>query len=1666
MHHKLLLIAAVFYFLFSPYKSFSQAPDLGAAASFALFTAAGAFNGDAATSIVGDIGTNVGAYTPPGFHVGQVHLADPVSAQAAADVSTAYGYLASLTCGSVLATPLGNSQTLGPNIYCIGTAAVLNANLILDGGGNPGAIFIFQINGALSTNPFSSITLINGANLCNVYWQINGALNIGGSTSFVGTALVDGAINLANGASLLGRGLSTQGAISTMANTVTLPASCNCTLNISCPAPNGGAFQCISQIPPALPSNITVNSSCGATTTTFTNSATGSGCTSSPYVLTRTYTVTDAQGHTATCVRTYTAIDNTAPTITCPAGVTVPCASQVPAVNTAAVTTSDNCGAAPTVTFLGDAISNQSCANRYTITRTYRATDACGNTATCAQTITVFDNVAPAITCPTNATFQCAGQVPTASVASVTVGPDNCGGATPMVTFLGDVITNQTCANRYTITRTFQAADACGNSATCAQTITVFDNIAPVITCPANATFQCASQVPTASVASVTVGADNCGGAAPTVTFLGDVITNQTCANRYTITRTYRVTDACGNSATCAQTITVFDNTAPAIITCPAAVTVQCASLIPTVNTASVIPGVDNCGGTPTVTFIGDVITNQTCINRFTVTRTYRVTDVCGNSADCIQIITVFDNIAPIFVNPPANVSVGCEFVPSIPVLTATDNCSGPVTVTFLGEIQSPGICPIIFSLSRSWRAIDACGNTSNITQVVSVVETTTPDFILEPVNVLLECNLATNSDSLQNWINNHGGATVFDCTGITWTATNISTVEGCGGTFKRTFRFTATDLCGNSGFRDATFTVIDLTPPVFTVPPQNLEVACAQGDNGELALQLWLENFGYAQVSDACGSVVTTQTLFLSEKAQCGSTWSRIYQFRATDECGNTNYVTATFAVVDTTPPVIVKCPPGAFLTCADSVPGPDLAGVMATDNCGSVKIMATTYTSGTGCKNSPMTVSYWYMATDECGNMVSNCDQSFQIVDTIAPFYNGPDTIYVACVDDLPTPTQVMSLLMPYMVDNCYNFTCVGHVVGQNGPNSITYTMIAKDFCGSIANEFTVTFIATGTCKPICTATQNTWGNPAGTINGMATSAAADQLIGEYGAVKAGALNKVIMATSASCLQSMLPGAGNTAQFSAGNYTGNTCQSPSKFLNADGTLKNQLAANVMAMQLNLWYNLQFNDRDLGIQQLAVLPTCLVDPAVLAKMESGHLTVQGLIDLSNDYLAGVGFFDPNFGDLLYAALNNLNGYWENCQVNPPAPCPTSIDHATIAGTIKTETGFGLEGAAVDLSGSSPANQGYTMFNQSSQVGSYNFVDVIPLASDLTLTPTKNDNPLNGVSTYDLVLISRHILGLEPLNTPYKMIAADANSSGSITTLDIVELRKLILGIYQVLPDNTSWRFVDYSYQFSNPANPFASPFPENKTLTGIQSSQWDQDFVAVKIGDVNQSVIANTRQTTTDRTTGTFLLNVQDRKVQAGESFDLTFHAAEIVQGYQFTLNLSGLTCTQIVDSDKVNAENFGVFEDALTASLEGAQQFTLRFRAEKSGQLSGMLSMSSRITRAEAYTLAGERQEVALRFQDGVTGSTGFELYQNVPNPFNGTTVIGFNLPEAAEARLTLYDTTGKMVYTQHGDYYAGYNAITLAGDWLLQQGAGLYYYKLQTGANVSTRRMIQIK
>jgi hypothetical protein len=179
--------------------------------------------------------------------------------------------------------------------------------------------------------------------------------------------------------------------------------------------------------------------------------------------------------------------------------------------------------------------------------------------------------------------------------------------------------------------------------------------------------------------------------------------------------------------------------------------------------------------------------------------------------------------------------------------------------------------------------------------------------------------------------------------------------------------------------------------------------------------------------------------------------------------------------------------------------------------------------------------------------------------------------------------------------------------------------------------------------------------------------------------------------------------------------------------------------------------------------------------------------------------------------------------------------------------------------------------------------------------------------------------------------------------------------------------------------------------------------------------------------------------------------------------------MNFNGLQVVDVVPGADMTLANFGIFADAITTSFDADSkgEFAVKFRATQEGRLSNMLGVSSRVTKAEAYTLGGDRLDVAFRF-NGANGATisgvGFELYQNMPNPFVSKTVIGFHLPEAAEATLTIFDETGRMIYTVTGDFAKGNNAITL--DRAQINTTGVLYYKLETATDSATKKMIQTK
>ncbi|MCK6695929.1 MAG: gliding motility-associated C-terminal domain-containing protein, partial [Thermoanaerobaculia bacterium] len=169
-----------------------------------------------------------------------------------------------------------------------------------------------------------------------------------------------------------------------------------------------------------------------------------------------------------------TFIDNTAPVITCPADKQLNCGESTAPANTGSATATDNCGGTPVITYTDEAIA-ANCTGKAGVKRTWKATDACDNTATCVQTITFIDNTAPVITCPTDKQLACGESTAPANTGSATA-TDNCGG-TPVITYTDEAIAAN-CTGKAGVKRTWKATDACDNTATCVQTITFIDNTA------------------------------------------------------------------------------------------------------------------------------------------------------------------------------------------------------------------------------------------------------------------------------------------------------------------------------------------------------------------------------------------------------------------------------------------------------------------------------------------------------------------------------------------------------------------------------------------------------------------------------------------------------------------------------------------------------------------------------------------------------------------------------------------------------------------------------------------------------------------------------------------------------------------------------------------------------------------------------------------------------------------------------------------------------------------------------------------------------------------------------------------------------------------------------------------------------------------------------------
>jgi HYR domain. len=511
------------------------------------------------------------------------------------------------------------------------------------------------------------------------------------------------------------------------------------------------------------------NSCCGTNVTLIIiDTKTNGTC---PQFITRNWLVTDCAGNTANCSQTVVIEDKTPPVFTsCPTNRTVECGSNW---SFGTPTATDNCCLAGVFIF-GTFTNTGICPQ--IITRVWVAQDCCGNTNVCSQRITIVDTTPPVFTtCPTNRTVECGSNW----FFDTPIAQDNC--CLQSVLIFGTFTNSPSCP--LVVTRVWVAADCCGLTNTCSQTITVVDTTPPVFTfCPSDLTVECGSPFEFGTP----VATDNC--CLQGVSVFG-TFTNGTCPQF--ITRIWVARDCCGNTNTCKETVTIVDTTPPAL-TCATNKTVQCGS-----NWTFDPPtATDRCCLNPAINVLS-TITNGLCPQ--TITRTWVAYDCCNNSNLCSQTVTVIDTTPPTLTcSPDKTVQCGTPWTFDPP--TATDNCcTNPVVNAVL--TYTNGTTPCDYVISRIYVAMDCCQNTSlACTQRVHVVDTI-PPTITCPTNMVID---TCNTNAIVTW-------TVFatdNCsTNITVTSTPPSGSVFARGTTTKV-HVIATDGCGNTNTCDFKVTV------------------------------------------------------------------------------------------------------------------------------------------------------------------------------------------------------------------------------------------------------------------------------------------------------------------------------------------------------------------------------------------------------------------------------------------------------------------------------------------------------------------------------------------------------------------------------------------------------------------------------------------------------------------------------------------------------------------------------------------------------------------------------------------------------------------------------------------------------------------------------------------
>lgn len=1017
------------------------------------------------------------------------------------------------------------------------------------------------------------------------------------------------------------------------------------------------------------------------------------------------------------------------------------------------------------------------------------------------------------------------------------------------------------------------------------------------------------------------------------------------------------------------------------------------------------------------------------------IDRNWTATDDHGNNSTCLQRVwlkhvAIADIDFPPHLDNISSPALNCGQDPEDLDLTGQPSINGvPIGASPECEIavsftdQTVNHCaPAGFTVLRNWTMIDFCNGTFTTRLQIIKVEDNEAPYLIAPNDI----TVGTDGFYCTGTVTMPQAVFLDNCSAVT---VSPSWDYGTGyGPFsgipmgQHEVIYTATDACGNASTATMMVTVEDNSPP---------QAICAS----DLQISLTSNGVGYVNAAtvnigsfDNCGPVflgISRDEVTYTPQVQvtCEDQGTPVLlTLRVTDAVGLENFCQMEVTVRDFLKPTL-QCPANITLTCLQDYTNLGLTGqATAADNCALQSLEYQDFLNIQPCNIG--SISRWWTATDSAANTKTCVQQiTVNVVNTTTVTFPA-DASVAGCGSPaslLPTATgepvisglacsplsvnytdQIFSIAPPSCFRIFRSWKVVDHCIynPNGGTAGIWEHVQIIDVVDHTPPVLSIPSDVTLAADPFnCTGSV--------TLPDVTASDCSNQITFSHNSSYSGAGNT----NNAS---GQYPLGDHFVTFTATDGCGNSAQQTLRITVKDITPPNAVCLPGVSAQIQSTGDVTLNPQnfDGGCSDFCSPQNSLqlsITPSVFDCQQIGLYPVT----LSVQDTAGN-----------IATCNTQVQILDNAQ---HCGGGGGLFHQ-VEGTIRTETGTPVNNIRVKLQG-----DGFVAYTDCDTTGYFGFSDV-PTGLAYVLTPFNNAKWLNGVTTYDLVLISKHILGIEPFNSPYKMLAADANRSGSVTTFDVVQIRKIILGILDSLPNNNSWRFVDSTYVFPDPQNPFAGLVPENKQYNPLTSNQSGQNFVGIKVGDVNGSNNPAEARAPHD----TLFLNLPDRDFEKGENLVMPLRLDQwtTLEGLQFELKID----PALVELERVEYAQAALMDQANVAikaggilavswdHAEGANGntddllFYLHLRAKANSALRSAIAITNSRLSPEAYRVEKEdRAALALHFGTEPLNTQNLDL-DIFPNPSSGDFYV-LNPFVEAFAQMRVLDLNGKTLWEKSG-------------------------------------------